>query len=198
MDIAKCKNKLISLNGYSWFLIVIFILLSCIMESFHRTSSFEGCLIGLPLIIWVIFFSHMIPHITPKKHDWLDIIIKNIFLLSYCFLVGGVFFVILNRSNIDIGGWWPVFLYVMYFYGIVFSLIFSCISWMLSYDHQGYNVFFCFITILLLAFIKIFPQHIKIYYFGKTDILFVIFLGLLITHFLCAALLKLLRVLDAK
>lgn len=191
------KIGLESFNWYSWALIAIFILVSWIIESFHRTSPFEGSFISFPLITLAVFFCQMNDNLTrliSKKHNWIDIVIKNIFLITYCFLVGSIFFVILNHRNADVGGWWSIFLYVMYFYGFIFSLIFSAISWAVSYYNHVYNSFFCIIIILLLASLKIFPHYIKIAHFGEIDVLFVILFGLLTAHFFFTLLFKLLSV----
>ena len=191
------KIGLKSFNLYSWALIAIFILVSCIIESFHRTSPFEGSFISFPLITLAVFFCQMNENLKrsiSKKHNWIDIFIKNIFLITYCFLVGSIFFVILNHRNADVGGWCPILLYVMYFYGFIFSLIFSTISWGASYYNPIYNSFFCIIIILLLATLNIFPHYIKIAHLGEIDVLFVILFGLLTTHLFFTILFKLLSI----
>lgn len=191
------KISLNRLNWQSWTLIVFFILVSSIIEPFHRTSPFEGFFISFPLIILSIFFCQMNANLTrsiSKKHHWIDIFIKNIFLITYCFLVGGILFVILNHRNADVGGWWPIFLYAMYCYGFIFSLVFSAISWGVNYYNHIYNSFFCITIILLFASLKIFPHYIKIAHFGEIDVLFVILFGLLTAHLFFTILFKLLRI----
>ena len=197
----KSRIKLIFLNKYSWLLIVVYILASYVMGSFYRTNFLQGFFISLPLVMLVIFLCQISADLTisaSKKHHSTNMFIKNILLITYCFLFGSILFVIFNRNNPDVGGWWPLFLYVMYFYGLIFSLIFSLISYCLNYYNLTYNSFFYAMIILSLSILKIFPPYIEIPYLGKIDILFIILSTLLMTHLLLTILLKFLDTSYAK
>lgn len=169
-----------------------YIVFTCIIELFSATKPLEGFYITLPLVLITLFLSQITccSKNVSKKINWAIVLNKNIFFITYCFLIGGLISVIFNFNNIDLLGWWPLFLYLLYFSGLVFSLAFSIISWTIKYHNHIYNSVFYMVIVFLMIFLKMFPHYI----FGNVDVGLAILMTLLSAHLLLTILFKLLKI----
>lgn len=177
-----------NLNGYSWSIIVAYIGATTAMEYHSDARPLEGFFVVLPLIAVLIFWSQRAAPLMKKDNDQFskeDSFYLDLFVISFSFILAGLFSFMFEYNNSDIREWWSLIIYFLALYGLIFSLVFSLIAILLP-KHKLYTKIFATI-ILLFAFDKFSPQVIPVLFFGKMDVSW-IFLGSLITVHLVLAL----------
>jgi len=177
--------KLFQFNAYTSFIITVFIAVALLMEYFSKTRSFEELMITLPIIIITTCWCKNASHLIKKSDIQLSrnqIIKRDIFLIFYSFLSADLIYLLFQYNNID-RGWWPLSVYCMSFYGVIFGAFFSATSLFIGY-HRIYSIIFSLIifsTMLLSSFL---PYKIYIFFIGEIDMYLFTISVLALSHLL--------------
>lgn len=174
------------LNRYSWSLIIAFICATIVMQYHTGHITFEGFYLSLPLVcIMVHWCEQRAPLIRMK--DYLltkqESFGRDLFMISYSFVLAGLFSLLFQYNNSDVRGWWPVFFYFNSLVGVLFALVYSLIALMLPL-HKMYVVCSTSIIMLLITFLKFWPNNIYFLFIEKVDFYYVIIFSLFIIHVL--------------
>jgi hypothetical protein len=178
--------KIKSLNRYSWSLIFTFICATLAMEYHTARVSFEEFFQTFPLIIILVYwcqksaFLITLPECKLKK---IELFRRDLFISNFSFLLGCLISLILAYDNSDAKGWWPLILYFLAAYGLVFSAIFSTIAQLIK-NHKTYTIIFSILLITLISLGNFFPRYIPIPYLGSIDIFYLMTCTLIIVHLL--------------
>jgi len=184
------------LSGYSWFLIIAFICTTLAMQYHTARISFEGFLQTLPLIAVVVYWCEKsvslmaLPEFKLKK---IELFRRDLFILTFSFLLGCLISLILSYDNSDAKGWWPLIVCFFTLYGLVFSAIFSTIAQLIK-NHKTYTMIFSLLVITLVSSGNFFPRYILVPYLGSIDTFYLMTCSLMIIHLLFAVTHKIIRI----
>lgn len=166
-------------NIYSWILFIIYVTVVTVMEYFSHTFSVENIYISLPLIAMFIIWSEKITlviHITDK-----EVFNRDFFLISYSFISGNLISLLFQYNNSDTLGWWPLGIYIISVFGVVFAWLFSLIAMMLK-NHKKYTLIFSMVLISVLIFIS-FMMHLEpLSIYAKYETFYIIFSIIISIH----------------
>ncbi len=182
------KFQLKRLNGYSWSIVVAFICATFAMEYHTANISFMDFFGTLPLIITFVFWCENSTDLIKQPESNLkktEIFNRDLFILSFSFLLAGLISLVLAFDNSDAKGWWILIIYFITLYGLFFSLIFSVLALLIK-NHKIYMMLFSFLIITLVSFGNFFPSYTSLPLIGSIDTFFVITGSLLILHCLFA------------
>jgi hypothetical protein len=156
------------------------------MEYFSYKFSLESIYLSLPLIAFFIFWSERTTLLIQKSEGSItkkDRFNRDLFLISYSFITGNLLSLFFQYNNSDALGWWPLVIYIIAAFGVLFAIIFSLIAMLLN-SHKQYTVIFSIILILTLLFTS-FMRHLDPFsFFAKTETFYNIYLLLLGLHLL--------------
>lgn len=178
------KNTLKNLNGYSWSILIAFICALFAMHYHTANISFAGIFQTLPLIIIAIYYSEKLaPLISQSEHNLKKsrLFTRDVFILSFSFLFACLVSLIFSYKNSDARGWWPLIIYFITFYGLLFSLFFSTVALLIK-NHKIYTIIFALIIIILFSMGQFFRSYTFIPILGDIDTFYVITCSLLIIH----------------
>lgn len=185
-------KNIFKLNIFSWLLLIAFFLVVFVAKANSR-ATYEGFIITTPLIVTMVFLSELSGRLVTFPYLKLSpqqLFQRDIFLINYTFLFGGMIGVIIDHDNVDLNAWWALFLYLITFYGFVFSLLFIFVEQILKYSNTLYNFIYCLIILLILISLRLFPSSIEIALIGRTDTLLIVLFLMLSVHFTLIAFLK--------
>jgi len=188
------------LNRYSWSLIVAFICATIAMQYHTGHITFEGFYLSLPLIVIIVYWCEQRVPLVRMKDCLLtkqESFGRDLFMISYSFVLAGLFSLLFQYNNSDIKGWWPVFFYFNSLVGVLFAFVYSLIALMLP-RHKMYVVFSTSIIMILITLLKFWPNNIYFLFIEKVDFYYVIIFSLLIIHVLSVLGYKLYRMLHKK
>lgn len=178
----KVKQK--NLNGYSWSILIAF---TCALFTMHYHTaniSFAGIFQTLPLIIIAVYTSEKLaPLISQPKCNLKKsrLFARDVFILSFSFLFACLLSLIFSYNNSDARGWWPLIIYFITSYGVLFSLFFSLVALLIK-NHKGYTIIFARIIIILVSMGQFLPYYTFIPMLGDIETFYVITFSLLILH----------------
>ena len=175
------------LNKYTWFLLTIYTSVIFIMNYHRSIVSLEGFYLTIPLIIGVIIWSEKTSSIINKATQTKskeEIFQQDLFLISYSFILGILLSFIFNFNNSDVRGWWPMALYFITFFGVLFAFIFSLSGKILN-NHKKYTLAFFYLIIALIPLLSILPYIWPFSIYGKRDFFYECMSLLLGIHLLC-------------
>ncbi len=178
------KNKLNNLNGYSWSILIAFICALFAMHYHTANISFAGIFQTLPLIIIAVYYSEKLaPLISQSEHSLKKsrLFTRDVFILSFSFLFACLLSLIFSYNNSDARGWWPLIIYFITLYGVLFSLFFSAVALLIK-NHKGYTIIFALIIIALVSMGQFFPSYTFIPMLGDIETFYVITCSLFILH----------------
>ena len=178
------KNKLKNLNRYSWSILVAFICALFAMHYHTANISFAGIFQTLPLIIIAIYTSEKLaPLISQPEYNLKKsrLFTRDVFILSLSFLFACLLSLIFSYHNSDARGWWPLIIYFITFYGLLFSLFFSAVALLIK-NHKAYTMIFALIIIVFVSMGQLFPFYTFIPMLGDIETFYVITFSLLILH----------------
>jgi hypothetical protein len=177
--------KLFPFNAYASSIITVFLLVVLLMGYWSKSRSIEEFIITLPIIIITICWSKNASHLIKKRDIQLSrnqIIKRDIFLIFYSFISTDLIYLLFQYNNID-KGWWPLSVYCMSFYGLIFGAFFSATSLFIG-CHRIYSIIFSLIifsTMLLSSFL---PYKIYVFFIGEMDMYIITVSVLALTHLL--------------
>jgi len=154
------------------------------MQYHTANISLEGFFETLPLIvITIICCQKYVPLINQldKNLNNSNTFRRDVFLLSYSFLLACLFSLILAYDNSDVRAWWPLIICMITLYGLLFSLIFSALALFIP-AHKKYTIFVSFLIIILLSSGQFLPQYIPLPLLGNVETFFAITGLLIIFH----------------
>lgn len=137
------KNKLNNLNGYSWSILIAFICALFAMHYHTANISFAGIFQTLPLIIIAVYYAEKLaPLISQSEHSLKKsrLFTRDVFILSFSFLFACLLSLIFSYNNSDARGWWPLIIYFITFYGLLFSLFFSALALLMKRSYFAIHV----------------------------------------------------------
>lgn len=173
-------------NIYSWLIFLIYLTVVTTMEYFSYKFSWERIYFSIPLLVAFIFWSERVAVIT-KKHDGsltkTEGFIQDLFLISFSFISGNLLSLLFQYNNSDTLGWWPLGIYFISAFGILFAIIFSLIALMLN-NHKKYTLIYSLVIILNLMFISFMMHLDRLSIFAKFETFYIIFLLLIGIHLL--------------
>lgn len=179
-------------NIYSWVIFIIYLTVVTTMEYFSYKFSLESIYSSLPLIMAFIFWSERTT-LAIQKHDGSitkkEEFNRDLFLISFSFISGNLLSLLFQYNNSDTLGWWPLAIYFISAFGILFATIFSLIALMLN-SHKGYTLICSLVLILNLMFIS-FMMHLDLLsIFAKSETFYIIFLLLMGIHLMLCLIYK--------
>ena len=125
------KPQLKRLNKYSWSIIIAFIGATFAMQ-YHTTDiSLMSFFQTLPLIVIVVYWSEKFAHYIKQPEGCLkkiEVFNRDLFILSFSFLLACLISLLFAYNNSDAKGWWPFIIYFITLYGLFYSFIFSIIA----------------------------------------------------------------------
>lgn len=187
LEITMFSKTHFRFNPFSWLLISAYILACYVMEYFSPRILWEGIILSAPLIMAIVYWSENTAHLIREDTTSLlkeQIFYRDLFLLTYSYLIGFLFSLLFQYNNSDARGWWTLAIWVMSCYAIVFASLFSLIALIIPTPHQRYSFIFSIIVFLALLLSKFWPYTLQVYYFGDVDAFLVINLSILSFHFL--------------
>lgn len=182
------KNKLKNLNGYSWSILIAFICVLFAMHYHTANISFAGIFQTLPLIIIAVYTSEKLASLISQPEYNLKksrLFTRDVFILSFSFLFACLLSLIFSYNNSDARGWWPLIIYFITLYGLLFSLFFSAVALLIK-NHKAYTIIFALIIIVLVSMGQFFPSYTFIPMLGDIETFYLITCSLLILHCLFA------------
>lgn len=192
---AKFKKVKFNLNKYSWSILITFLCATFSMLHHTANISLEDFVQTFPLILIAIYYSEKLaplinqPDYSLKKSQ---LFARDLFILSFSFLLGCLLSLILSYNNSDVKGWWTLILSLITLYGLFFSVLFSAIALLIE-NHKKYTMVFSLIIIILMSMGNFFPYYILIPSVGNIDFFYVITCLLLMIHLLFAVNYKIIR-----
>lgn len=75
----------------------------------------------------------------------------DFYIINYSIIFATFLQVFLERNNIDMNSWWPVFAFVNVINGIIFSVIYALIGMIILKQHKLYTIIFSVFLILCLV-----------------------------------------------
>lgn len=194
------QNKLKHLNKYSWSILIAYS--SVILAMYYRTAtiSFSGFFQTLPLIIVTVYYAQKLASlIRQPEHNLkkLELFIRDLFILNFSFLFACLLSLLFSYNNSDVKGWWPLIIYFVTLYGLLFSMLFSAVALLLK-NHKTYILFFSLILIVLVSMGQFFPHYTFIPLLGNIETFYVASCSLLIFHCLFAISYKIIRLFQYK
>ncbi|KTC88212.1 MULTISPECIES: hypothetical protein [Legionella] len=178
------RKKIKKLNGYSWSILISFICATFAMHYHTANISFAGLLQTLPLIIIAVYYSEKLaPLISQPEHNLKKskLFTRDLFILSFSFLSACLLSLIFSYNNSDTRGWWPLIIYFITLYGLLFSLFFSVIALLIK-NHKTYTIIFALAIIVLVSMGQCFPSYTFIPMLGDIETFYVVTCSLLILH----------------
>jgi hypothetical protein len=173
-------------NIYSRVIFIIYLTVVITMEYFSYKFSFESIYFSFPLIVAFIFWSERATLVIQKHDDSLtkkEEFSRDLFLISFSFIAGNLLSLLFQYNNNDTIAWWPLAIYFVSAFGILFAIIFSLIALMLN-RHKKYTLIYSLVLILNLMFIS-FMMHLNpLSVFAKYETFYIIFLFLIGVHLL--------------
>jgi len=142
MDASKRTIHLKNLNKYSWLLLITFIFAVFAMSYQTANTSFDGFIQTLPLIIIFVFWSEKSAQLIKQTESNLkkvQLFNRDIFILSFSFLLGFLISLLFAYDNSDAKAWWVLIIYFISMHGLIFSLIFSAIALLIK-NHKAYTL----------------------------------------------------------
>lgn len=161
------------LNRYSWLLIITFIGVIFSMEYpfFDHHNPFEGLFLSLPVIIFALYWSQKAGYLSQCDEGKITkkmAFFRDVYVISYSFVLAILLSLLFAHSNADARGWWPFIVGWLAICGFLFATIFSYIAMLLD-KHKSYTGIFAVGIVLSFSFMNFFPGYITILYFGKDD-----------------------------
>ncbi len=178
------KNKLKNLNGYSWSIIIAFICATFAMHYNTANISLAGILQTLPLIIIAVYYSEKLAYlITQPGHNLKKskLFTRDLFILSFSFLFACLLSLIFSYNNSDAKGWWPLIIYFVTIYGLIFSIFFSAVAVLIK-NHKVYTIVFSLVIMVLVSMGQFLPFYTYIPMVGNIETFYVTTCSLLIFH----------------
>ena len=163
--------------------------MQCNAMQYHTANiSFQGFFQTLPLIILAVYWCEKSVHYIKQPESGLkkiELFNRDLFILSFSFLLACLISLLFAYNNSDAKGWWPLIIYFVTLYGLLYSFAFSIIALLIK-NHKIYIIAFSFLIILLISLGRFFPQYLPVPLLGRVDIFFVVTFILLIAHCLFA------------
>lgn len=182
------NNKLKNLNKYSWSILITFICATFAMLYRTANRSFEGFFQTLPLIIIAVYYCEKLaPLMSQPEHNLKksELFTRDLFILSFSFLLSCLLSLIFSYNNSDVKGLWPLIIYFITLYGLFFSVFFSAVALLIK-NHKTYTIVFSLLIIVLVSMGKFFPHYTFIPLLGNIDTFYAITCSLLLFHCLFA------------
>ncbi|PJD92824.1 MAG: hypothetical protein CK424_04395 [Legionella sp.] len=178
------NKKFKNLNGYSWSILIAFICVTYPMHYHTANISFADFFQTLPLIIIAVYYSEKLAHLISQPEHNLKtprLFTRDVFILSFSFLFACLLSLIFSYNNSDARGLWPLIIYFITLYGLLFSLFFSAVALLIT-NHKVYTIIFALIIIVLVSMGQFFPSYTFIPMLGHIETFYVITCSLLILH----------------
>lgn len=148
--------------------------------------------IGLifPLIIFIVYLSE-----TLKKNKFRS---NSIFQRIFCsvilvFFISALLGFINDHANSDLKAWWPLSLYITFFYSVIFSSIYSVSLLIFHFNQKEYNFTIYLIILIIFLSLKFLPSSINLLFVNNFDTLTFLLLILLIVHLMFMIIYKLIK-----
>lgn len=174
------------LNRYSWSIIIAFICVTLAMQYHTAQISLQDFIQSLPLIAITVYWCEKSACLIRQSDHHLKkmaLFRRDLFALSFSFLLGCLISLILAYDNSDARGWWSFIIYFTAIYGFIFATIFS-ISAQLIKNHKKYTLIFSLLILILISFGNFFPRYIRISFIGSVDTFYLVTCAFLIAHLL--------------
>lgn len=187
MSLSNFKN-IINLNGYSWSILIAFLGALVSMHFDMKSISVASILLTLPLIFFIIYYSErLVPLIKQPDHtaDKRQSFIQDLFIISYSFLFACLISLVISYDNSAVKGWWPLMMYFITIYGLLFSFCFAIVAMLLK-NHKHYTLSFALLIIGCIITEMFLPFYLFIPFLGYFDTFYVITSLLFILHCLFA------------
>lgn len=169
------------LNKYSNTLIIAYIAAFVAMQIGAHSSIIEG-LTSLPIIIFVVVWSESFFDSVKKGQLLLEktSFRRDMFLISYSFLLAFITALIFQVNNVDAKGWWPLIIILSGVYAIIGGLLFSLLALLLDKNHSLYTNIFATTFFLGYVVVSLLPIYFNLTYFSQNH-LFIFFIIILFT-----------------
>jgi hypothetical protein len=174
-------------NPYSILLLTLFFCTTLSMQYHTSQFSLGGFFLVSPLIGLAIFCSGKV---TQLKGDSKNAITRenefqrDVFLISYSFLIASLFALLPEYDNSDARAWWAISVYYVSLIGIIFSWFFASFN-CFSRGHKSYTNIFSLIIIITFSLPKLWPLYVSVIFLGEVSFFWLMMLTLVFLHLLC-------------
>jgi hypothetical protein len=178
------KNKIKNLNRYSWSILIAFICAAFAMHYHTANVSFADVFQTLPLMIIAVYCCEKLAPLVNQPEKNLKkskLFIRDLFILSFSFLLACLLSLIFSYNNSDVKGWWLLIIYFITIYGLLFSICFSAIALLIK-NHKTYTIIFSLVIIALVSMGQLLPSYAFIPIMGAIETFYVTTCSLLILH----------------
>lgn len=187
-------------NIYSWILFIIYLTVVTTMEYFSHIFSLEHIYISIPLIVMFIIWSEKTTLAIQKSDISItnkEVFNRDLFFISYSFICGYLISLLFQYNNSDTLGWWPLGIYIVSAFGIIFAFLFSLFAVMLK-SHKKYTLIYSLVLIFILIFISFMMHLDPLSIYAKYETFYIIFFILISLHimlclgnkYICSRLIK--------
>lgn len=161
-------------NKYSWIVVLVYLATVVTFEYHSSAVPWQGLYLTSPLIFIYIFWSESITPILKKDEHAInktESFNRDLFLINFSFILGGLVSFLVQYNNTDLAGWWPLVFWFITLFGFLFAFAFSLIALILD-SHKRYTFIFSIFIILIfppfnfLAYtmpFSIFAHHCSFY-----------------------------------
>lgn len=176
------------LNLCSWVLLVIYLIVLITMEYFSPRFSFESIYYSVPLITAWILWSEKTTLIIKKSDSQSTIreqFSRDLFLISFSIISGYLVSLLLQYDNSDLLAWWPIVIYLISIFGLIYAFLFSLIATLLNH-HKKYIYVCCFVVLLPSLFVSLMMHLNPLSIYAQDKTFYMIFLCLMGLHLFIA------------
>ena len=173
-------------NIYSAALVIIYLALLATMEYFSYRFSWEYIYFSLPLIASFVYWSFKMRPVCNKPDGSLtkrEGFNRDFFLISFSFISGQLLSLLLHYNNSDAHALWPISLYLITIFGMLFAFVFSFVAMMLN-NHSKYTFFYSLTIVFFLIFTSLMMRIDPLSFFAQTETFYMLFLILIGVHLL--------------
>lgn len=156
------------------------------MDYYSHSVSFENLLITSPLIVIVVLWSEiLVNYISSNKVREIktEAFNRDLFLISFSFILSALIAFVLEYKNSDVLGWWPFALYFISIYGFLFSLIFSLVALIIN-NHKNYTFFIFVIIVILMPTLNFLPHYVHVYFIENIETFYLATGALMVVYLL--------------
>lgn len=154
------------LNLYAFALLLAYVGTTFAMQ-YHTTGfAWQEAVFVLPIIFGMIVFSaRNTARNTSDKYQGSE---RDIFIISYSFVLAALVSIMTQYDNSDVRGWWGIGLYFYAFIGFLFALYFAYFNQLKRY-HHAYTHLFAVLILVAFALPNVWPRYITLKYLGSLD-----------------------------
>lgn len=128
--------------------------------------SMEAFIYTLPVVLAMLFFikkNACLLFLPDNRLTREQVFSRDFFCMNYSFVLSGFLSLLFQYDNSDASAWWPLFVYLNYFFGMLFSVLFASMAKLLQ-AHRTYTLISSVIILIVFTFTKYWNVFLGNYY----------------------------------